>query len=286
MFYATMSVMIYAALIILGLVLGSFCNATIWRLHAQLLPSKNTRKVKEDLSIVTGRSHCFYCDHELAPIDLIPVVSYLVLRGKCRYCRHPIDDTPTAELLLPLLFVISYRWWPYDLTASGLTLSRLIFGLWLGCLVAFVILALYDLRWYLLPDRVVAPLVAAAALVLLGRLLISHDAQTLVDALLALACTAGLFYLFYIVSGGRWIGFGDVKLAIALGLLVGAPLPALLLLFIASLTGSIAAIPALLRGRPVKGMRLPFGPFLLLATVVVVLFGAQLVNWYTSLFFT
>ncbi len=275
-------------LIGLGLVLGSFSNAVIWRLHEQQRLAERTRKPsakqRRELSIVSGRSMCIHCHHQLSTMDLIPIASYLWLRGKCRYCGKPIDDTPLAELLVPTLFVVSYIWWPYNLTLGGVTLGRVLFAGWLLCLVGFVILALYDLRWFLLPDRIVYPLIGLSTAMLLTNVAIFHGGWPVIwQAVWGVLLTAGLFYVLYLASRGRWIGFGDVKLAIALGMLAGGPTNALLLLFIASLAGSLAALPLLLQGKPIAHTRIPFGPFLLLATVIVVLFGATLGAWYTSL---
>jgi len=227
---------------------------------------------------------CIHCHHQLSVLDLVPVVSYLWLRGKCRYCGKPIEDTPVAELLVPVLFVASYVWWPQDLSAVAVTAAWVIFVAWLMCLVMFVILALYDFKWYLLPDRVVFPLIGLAGIIVILRAVaLGSGWDAVISAAWGVALTAGLFYAIYVISKGTWIGFGDVKLAIALGLLVGGPLNALLLLFLASLFGSVSALPLLIRGKLVSSTRIPFGPFLLLATVIVVLFGAGLSAWYSGL---
>ena len=278
--------MIIFALIVVGLIFGSFCNAVIWRLHEQMEPTKKRRKraSEQDLSIVTGRSMCNYCGHQLSAGDLIPVVSYLWLRGRCRYCGKPIDDTPLAELLTPLLFVASYIWWPYDMTSTTFSFGQALFGLWLTAMVCFVILTIYDLKWYLLPDRVVFPLIGLASIaVLLHATVFGGGLGVVLTACWGVVAIAGLFYVLYVVSKGSWIGFGDVKLAVALGLLVGGPIQALLLLFVASLSGSVASIPLLIQGKPMNKTRIPFGPFLMFAAVVVVLFGPSLTSWYSRL---
>ncbi len=279
--------MILIWLIAIGLVLGSFCNAVIWRLHMQQGSSRKIKKLglsDRDLSITTGRSVCTHCGHQLSSLDLVPVVSYIYLRGRCRYCHKPIEDTPVAELLLPCLFAASYIWWPYSLATLNASYGQVLFGLWLLALVCFVILALYDIRWLLLPDRVVFPLITVGIAAIALQATVFHGgASALITAGWGVLLTAGLFYMLYVVSRGRWIGFGDIKLAIALGLFVGGPVPALLLIFIASLAGSLAAVPLLLRGKPIGTTRIPFGPFLMLATVIVMLFGAPLNSWYINL---
>ena len=93
---------------------------------------------------------------------------------------------------------------------------------------------------------------------------------------------AGTFWLLFQVSAGKWIGGGDVKLAIVLGLLAGTPLKALLVLFFSSVIGTICSLPILLKGKQAMKVQVPFGPFLLAATVVVVLFGTRVIDWYTQ----
>jgi prepilin signal peptidase PulO-like enzyme (type II secretory pathway) len=281
--------MIVAMLIFAGLALGSFVNALVWRLHAQDRITDKKKQSKADkarlkrLSITKGRSMCMACGHELASKDLIPIVSWLWLRGKCRYCGARIPDTPVSEVVVPVLLVVSYLWWPWSLVSN---LNWLLFGLWAICIVSFVALALYDLRWYLLPNRIVFPLIGVA---LAFRLLVGLQADTgqlslWLCGVWGAALLAGLFYLLFIISNEQWIGGGDVKLAVALGLLAGGPLATLLLLFLASTTGTLAAVPLLLQGKSIRHMRIPFGPFLILATILTVLFSQSVIDWYIGLF--
>lgn len=283
--------MIWLVLIVVGLCLGSFVNALVWRLHAQAATreaaegralTKAERAKLRTLSVNHGRSRCLSCGHELAARDLVPVVSWLWLRGRCRYCKARIPDTPLAELTVPLSFVISYIWWPWLL--SGLAIVPFI--IWLAALVAFVALMLYDLKWYLLPNRIVFPLIglAVAYRVLLAAQSGAGWLPVLLGGLWGVIVLAGLFYALFVVSNERWIGGGDVKLAIALGLFSGGPLAACLLLFVASLAGTLAAVPMVLRNRSMRAAKVPFGPFLLLATVVTVLWGDHILSWYASLF--
>jgi leader peptidase (prepilin peptidase)/N-methyltransferase len=276
-------------LFVFGLCLGSFVNALIWRIHEQAALQEKQRKLSakdqarlQDLSISKGRSMCLSCGHELAAKDLIPVLSWLSLRGKCRYCGAHIPDTPVAELTVPVLFVVSYLWWPLSLGSwQGIAL----FVIWLMCLVAFVALALYDLRWYLLPDRITFPLMGlSAAFVLLHAALLDGSLAVIAGAGIGVFVVAGLFYALFQLSGGAWIGGGDVKLGVALGMLAGGFLGGLMVILFASLLGLAgAAIPRLRTGAEGGKAKIPFGPFLLAATVIVVLFGAQIGDWYTSL---
>ena len=283
--------MIYPALVVLGLCLGSFVNALVWRLHEQATFRNDDGKIKklssrdkarfEKLSIAKGRSMCSRCGHQLSTLDLIPVLSWLALRGKCRYCHEPIPDTPVAELVVPLLLVVSYHYWPY-ITGNWDAVGVAVFGVWVLILTCFVALALYDARWFLLPDRIVRPLtVFAIAFVLLRGVELGRF-DVLLWSVLGAVTLSGTFLLLSLVSKGSWIGWGDVKLAISLGLLAGSPLMSLLVIFIASILGTVVALPRLTRAGGLKSS-LPFGPHLILGTVIVVLFGQSLIDWYFAL---
>lgn len=272
--------MILLILLFLGLCLGSFVNALVWRLHEQdevKSSKKPDKNYLNKLSIQKGRSMCTHCKHELATKDLIPVLSWLYLKGKCRYCHSPIVDSPIVELLTAVLFLVSYAWWPYSLQGIGLYY----FVFWLVFLVAFVALAVYDLKWYLLPDKIVFPLIGLAAFQVAGAI-IFYDAgfQSIITAFWGVVFSSGIFYAIFKISKEQWIGGGDVKLGLVIGMLIGGPLMSLLMLFLASSIGSLIGIPMLMTGK--RQIRLPFGPLLLTSTVVVTLFGASIISWYKN----
>lgn len=224
-----------------------------------------------------GRSMCPNCQHTLAVGDLIPVISWVMLGGKCRYCHKPISvQYPLVELVTALLFVGSYIWWPYGFATLGLML----FGFWLITLTVFMILVIYDLKWMLLPNKIVYPLTVFMTIQVALLVVFQRSATPLVQAFWGVLCLAGLFYVLFQVSKGKWIGGGDVKLAVPLGLLVGGPMGAFMVIFIASLLGVIASIPLIISGKKGYTSRVPFGPFLIAATVIVYIFGASIVSWY------
>jgi len=260
--------MIPLLLVVLGLILGSFVNALVWRLHA-----------KKDW--INDRSECVHCHHKLGPLDLIPVLSWVMLRGKCRYCHKKIDDNPLVEVLLPILFVVSYFFWPSPLQGSNL----IEFVFWIIFLVGFMVLAVYDLRWFLLPDKVVFPLVVLAVLRVFIIAIYEGDWKILTSSLLGVLAISGIFYVLYQLSKGTWIGGGDVKLGIVLGLLAGGLLEGFLVLFAASVAGVIAALPMILQGKATRKTQLPFGPLLILGLITVTLFGSSVVTWYTGLLY-
>jgi leader peptidase (prepilin peptidase) / N-methyltransferase len=215
-----MVVLIIVALLVFGLILGSFANALVWRIHGQeelrerleelqglKAGKKRDTQIAElqaemhTLSMSKGRSMCSKCRHPLAPKDLVPLFSWLALRGKCRYCRQPIEDPPALEIFLPLLFVASYLVWPWAWHGYGI----LAFAFWLVFLTGFAALTLYDLRWYLLPDRIVWPLVGLAVVqVLLHATVYGAGWHGLVSAVGGMLAASGLFGLLYLVSSACW----------------------------------------------------------------------------------
>ncbi|HVS58317.1 MAG TPA: prepilin peptidase [Candidatus Saccharimonadales bacterium] len=279
--------MAIAILAILGLCAGSFVNALVWRLHEQeeVRQHKERHAVEEklrNLSILKGRSMCPECRHELAARDLIPLLSWLWLRGKCRYCHQHISwQYPLVEAAVATLFVVSYVAWPDVLRGTEWTS----FSLWLVLLVGLAALLIYDLRWMLLPNKLVFPLLGIAALRAL--IVIARDARpgyALLAVILAMAVGGGIFYILFQFSGGKWIGGGDVKLGLLLGLVVARPSQAFLLLFLASLLGTLAVLPAWLTKRVSKTSRVPFGPFLITACVIALLWGPTIIDWYQRVF--
>lgn len=159
------------------------------------------------------------------------------------------------------------------------------FGFWLVFLTGFMTLAVYDFRWYLLPDKIVFLLIALALVqVFMVAVVYGGGLSVVATAWWGLVVGGGIFYALFELSGGRWIGGGDVKLGAALGLLLGGPLNSMLMIFIASLLGTVVALPMMLAGRAKTSSRLPFGPFLLAAAVIVYLFGNSLVAWYKQKF--
>ncbi len=277
--------MIIAMLIVTGLCFGSFVNALIWRLRQQAEESgKKTpnKKYLNQLSVAKGRSMCPSCKHELAARDLLPIVSWLSLKGKCRYCSKAISwQYPLVEATTAILFVASYLYWPVAVEGTQI----LSFVLWLVLLVGFMALIVYDLRWMLLPNRIMAPLSAVAALMACVRVATAVDPlRALIDTALAVAVGGGIFYILFQVSSGKWIGGGDVKLGWLLGLVIATPARALLLIFVASTLGSLISLPLLATKRLKKTSVIPFGPFLLMAAIVVQLYGHNILDWYQKSF--
>lgn len=225
---------------------------------------------------------CPDCKHELAVKDLLPIVSWLSLKGKCRYCSKAISwQYPLAEASMAMLFVASYLHWPVVVEGAQI----ISFILWLVLAVGFMALIVYDLRWLILPNRIMAPLGLVAGLfACVGVATADHPLRALVNTVLAVAVGGGIFYALFQFSSGKWIGGGDVKLGWVLGLVVATPARALLLIFVASALGSLISLPLLATKRLKPQSTIPFGPFLILAAIVVQLFGHSILYWYQRTF--
>jgi leader peptidase (prepilin peptidase)/N-methyltransferase len=272
-------------LAVVGLCLGSFVNALVWRLHEQELENskkKISSKRLAELSIVKGHSMCPHCKHKLAAIDLIPLFSWLSVKGKCRYCGEPISSQyPLVELITALLFIASYIWWPFHIYGSQLVL----FIFWLLLLVGLLALILYDLRWFLLPNRIIYPLGCLALIYAITNVISANrPLAALLNTVIAVAIGGGIFYALFQLSNGRWIGGGDVRLGWLLGLIAGTPGRSILFIFLASILGTIVSLPLLSAHRLKRSSVIPFGPFLIAGAIITQLFGTNIIHWYTTAF--
>ena len=302
---------------LLGLVIGSFAGAQVWRIRARHLREDDARlkqlraqqnlsaeeaeektalvveakarrseRSKLDLLLDTGfkrdRSRCLSCQHELAWYDLLPLVSWLATAGKCRYCQRPIGYyEPLVELAMAGLFIVSYIFWPFGLSSG---LDWLLFVTWLVGLVIMAVLFIYDKKWFILPDKANFSLVGVA-LIFAALTLASEglSVTSLASLAGAVAIMSGIYLLLYLYSRGAWIGFGDVKLGVGLGLLLGHWELAFLALFLANLIGTLLVLPGLVTGRLSRQSEVPFGPLLIIGTVIAVLFGSSLIDGFFEL---
>lgn len=270
--------MIAFAVAVLGLAVGSFVNALVWRLHEQT--KKKSKFSKTELSITKGRSLCVHCGHHLGVKDLLPVISWCLLKGKCRYCHKPISwQYPLVELATALLFAVSYLAWPSSLTTGLQTLEFVAF---LAFATLAVALSLNDVKWMLLPNRLVYPLgLVAGALAVLASIRV-ESLSPLISGVVGSIGLGGLFYLLYQISKGSWIGGGDVRLGFTIGLALGWQ-RTLLSITISAYLALVLVLVLLLMGKYHKRMRLPFGPFLLLGALLTSLWGQRVVDWYLKI---
>ncbi len=257
---------------IFGLIVGSFLNALIYRLNS-------------GDSILEKSSKCPNCGHGLAWVDLIPVVSFFILKGKCRYCGKKISwQYPLVELATAIAFVLIYasnvipakagiQFWIAGSAPRMTNYMELFFQF---VFVSFlIVIFVYDLKHYLILDKVVFP-AAAIALIYQGY------QGNLKNAFLEALFLAGFFAILYFVSRGRWIGFGDVKLGIFLGFLVPWP-QTLVLFFSAYFIGALVSLVLIFLKTKKFSDQVPFGTFLTIAAFLAMLWGEQLIDWYFGL---
>lgn len=158
------------------------------------------------------------------------------------------------------------------------------FVLWLICIVALVALAVYDMRWQLLPDKIVLPLGIIGVILGFLRFYVHDDLgllATIVQMAGGVAVISGLYFVLHYMSRGAWVGFGDVKLNVFIGLILGWQ-SALLAVFLANILGLLVVLPGLLLKKITPKSRIPFGPFLIAACIIALLWGQQIINWYTT----
>lgn len=233
-----------------GLVFGSFLNAVLWRL-----------KVRK--SFLRGRSMCPRCRRTLKPIELIPLVSFILLRGRCRRCHKPISWWyPGIELATALLFLASwFRFGPTMPFLVDLTIFPFL-----------ILIFAYDARESLILDQVSLP---AAGLALAANLLLGLSFWNI---LLSGILGAGFFAAQYYLSAGRWVGGGDIRLGLLMGLFLGWP-NILLALCLAYISGSIVGIVLIATKRKKWQSAIPFGTFLTVATVLIHLYAYRYVEY-------
>jgi leader peptidase (prepilin peptidase) / N-methyltransferase len=249
---------LYAA--VLGLITGSYLNVVIHRLP-------------RGVSTVLPVSRCPSCGTKIRPYDNVPLLSFLVLRGRCRQCRAAIAwRYPMVEAATGALFLACYL-------RFGPSSSALVAALFGSLMIA---LALIDLEHFILPDRITLPGIALGLLV-----------QPLVEwaglrsALIGAAAGAGIILamnaVWLALRGVQGFGFGDVKMLAMIGAFLGLA-GVVVTLFLAALLGSITGLAMMTRGRIHLQSRLPFGFFLAIGALAALFYGRPLANWYLSFF--
>ena len=232
---------------IIGLVIGSFINVLIYRIPRHLG--------------IGGRSMCPGCKSKIEWYDLIPLLSYIFLRGRCRKCSKSISITyPFVELLTGLVF------YQFATSVELVTGNFVFLVIGLFVLACFIALLFIDLRHYILPDPIVFSIVFASAIFLILNPIGAE--KNILGAIL----WGGIFGFTYWISKGKWMGFGDVKLAATIGLFFGL-LDGFFVVYIAVITGALVGIALLITKKAGMKSRIPFGSFLAGASIIFILFG-------------
>lgn len=261
-----MTILIYFSASLFGLAVGSFLNCIIYRLET-------------NQSFLRGRSFCPHCRHVLSWQDLIPLLSFLVLRGKCRYCHQYISfQYPLVELATGLIFLLVFRLQPF------FSFSQFVDVLYLFIISSFlIVIFVYDLKHYIIPDKVVYPAIVIALIYNL-QFLISRESLIFNNLVLSAVGAAVFFLVIVLISRGKWMGVGDIKLAFLMGLLLGWP-NILLALFSAFLIGAIIGITLIALSKKSLKSEVPFGPFLVTGTFIALFWGQEIVNFYVQNFY-
>jgi len=249
---------IYILAFLVGLCFGSFASVIIYRLH------------DKSRGFVWGRSHCPKCKHPLAAKDLIPIVSFVVSGRKCRYCRKPISFTyPLLELTMGTGFVLTT-------ILTGVQTSWLL-AYYLFLTFIFVTISYYDVLFQEIPDSLSLPTIVLAGLIgYFGRL------NTLSSLGIGFAIPVAFFGVLFMVSRGRWLGGGDIRIGALIGLVLGWP-NIIVALFLAYLLGSIFSALGLIFGKLTRKSPIPFGPFLFLGAYITLFWGQRILEWYLNL---
>lgn len=247
---------------ILGAVLGSF---------VKVLADRSIRNKS-----FWGRSYCPACKHKLAWYDLFPIVSYFTLGGKCRYCKDKIGiEYLVIEVVMG--FLIGFLFWDkfsLDLPFKTFFISTL------------AVLFITDLKKMFIPDRITFPAIAITFIYIASISLYNYfqrhaliTAYPLFGSILMAVLIGGFFMLLIIVTRGKGMGGGDVKLGALIGLALGFP-NALIALMVSFISGAVLSLGLILLKRKHFGQSIPFGPFLVFGSLVALFWGNQILEWY------
>lgn len=239
---------------IAGLIIGSFLNMLIPRLHTG------------EKGIFFGRSHCRSCKKQLSSTELIPLVSYLWLRGKCRHCKKNISLWyPTIETVSAITFG--------TLAITSVNLETFLWNAGMFFVLLFILF--YDLRYKEIHDGIMIPGIVFA---FLASLFIGDPIHSLIGGAVGFT----FFALQYVISRGRAIGAGDMRIGAFIGLMLGWHMT-IVALVVSYIFGSIISIYLLITKKAGGKTALPLGPFLVFGTVIAFFYGTQLIEWYLTI---
>lgn len=266
---AILFLFIFLFIFLFGLIIGSFLNVVIYRLK---YPSSSKR------------SFCPHCRHNLSFLDLIPLLSFLFLKGKCRYCKKSISlQYPLVELAMGVLFVLS-AYNIFLLRAYPISSPVFLFLFYQWLIISFlIVIFVYDFKYFIIPDEVIYPAILIVGAWLLFRFFapgVSFKFEA-INALYFALGSAIFFLSIFLVSRGSWLGFGDVKLAFFLGLFLGQNI--IVALFLAFFIGAIIGLALIISGKKRLKSQVPFAPFLISGSLIALFWGNNILFWYFNL---
>jgi len=271
----------YLVVLVFSLCVGSFLNVVIYRLPKMMELSwqqdyqqyfdPQASSTKATFNLALPHSHCPKCQHQLSALDNVPVLSWLWLKGKCRYCKTKISSRyPLLELFTAALSVLVAVYF-------GVTEQTLIYLLVTWCLIA---LSFIDIDKMLLPDQITQPLLWFALLLSVTGYTVTPT-DSLIGAAAGYLSLWSVFWLFKLVTGKEGMGYGDFKLLAIFGALLGWQLLPLIILLSSVVGAVIGSLLLLIQGKS-KATPIPFGPYIAAAGWIAILWGKDITAWYLS----
>jgi prepilin signal peptidase PulO-like enzyme (type II secretory pathway) len=252
---------------LIGLAVGSFINVVVFRTKSK--------------TALTGRSRCMKCEEPIAAMDLIPVISFFLLKGRCRKCSQVIEwQYPVIELVMGVLFGLLYARAALGFGLPSYVESSEWFLLFIRdalMAVFLTIIFVYDFRYYYILDRFTFPAMIIA--LIMNLWLGAPVVSTLLGGLFI-----GSFFAFqFLVSKGKWVGGGDVRLGMLMGFLLGIE-QGVVALFLSYVLGAIVGVGLILAKKRTLEGQVPFGTFMAVSVIITLLFGEQILGWYLGFF--
>jgi len=254
---------------VLGSCLGSFVNMLVYRTAVKY----KLRKIAFAKATASrNRSFCDYCGRQLKWYENIPIISWIIQKGKSRCCQkklpilYPIVELATGIFLLMFIYKFNLL---SDQFSIGLQMMRIFWGSVLAILLSFLVV--FDLKYMILPDF------AIIILIILSFLGVVFDEPNVIPYLLSALVGSGFLWLLNWITKGRGMGFGDVKLAIFMGLFLGYP-KIIVAFYAAFIFGAIVGIALMIFKKIKKKTQIPFGPFLILGTLIAWMWGSKIVE--------
>lgn len=267
-----MSAIIMIFLAVLGASIGSFLSVVLYRLK------------HEEKGTLTGRSRCPHCKKNLGHFDLIPVLNYILLGGHCRYCNEPISlHYFFLEITTALIFLLMYLRFPFitdgptlaNYSADLMTLVQYFFSTVTGTLLIGIFF--FDLQYMEIPDLLIYPLIVVG---LLSSLI--TQSVDFPSILIAIAAAIVFFGGQHWFSKGKWLGEGDVYVAVAMAVMFGWKL-FIIAVSLSYIIGAVLCIILLATKATKAKAKIPFAPFLVFGTFATILYGNEILSWYTTL---
>ena len=256
---------LFLLFLITGAFIGSFLNVLIDRLP-------------RNESIAKGRSYCESCKRKLPWYDLIPLFSFILIKGKCRRCRTSLSlYYPIVELTTGVLFTLTFIFLSainikYELLSMN-SIAELVYYLFL--LSALIVVFFTDLKYGIIPDKIIFPAIFISFIYL-----IFQSPDILVSNLLSAMGAFLFFFLIFILTKGKGMGFGDVKLVFLMGIALGFP-NIIIAFYLAFLTGALISLILVAWGKKkLHGGTIPFGPFLVLGTFLAIFLGEKIIKFF------